>query len=164
MPGNSRVKCAAKRCTSGTRLGRSEPLAKRSISAAGHGEPVRRDLTGLMGIAYRQRVLKNGLHVGGEGRARMIAGDQPTSAQQRCHTRLMSGGGKLPIGRPAICCKCSVTTYFAERHYAAIDAAIASSAYPLQTSDAIGAAAAQLGPQVIALADVDVKLGGPPRA
>ena len=25
---------------------------------AGHGEPVRRDLTGLMGIAYRQRVLK----------------------------------------------------------------------------------------------------------
>jgi len=32
----------------------------------------------------------------------MIAGDQPTSAQQVCHTRLMSGGGKLPIGRPAI--------------------------------------------------------------
>jgi hypothetical protein len=47
-------------------------------------------------------VLKNGLHVGGEGRARMIAGDQPTSAQQVCHTRLMSGVGKLPIGRPAI--------------------------------------------------------------
>jgi hypothetical protein len=28
----------------------------------GHGEPVRRDLAGLTGIADRQRVLKNGLH------------------------------------------------------------------------------------------------------
>ena len=62
--GNSRGEGAAKRCTSGTRLGRSSRSAKRLIRCPRATASPLSIFLCLMGIAYRQRVLKNGLHVG----------------------------------------------------------------------------------------------------
>lgn len=80
-----------------------EPLGQsRDELPAGHGESVCRQGARVMRIAHRQRALQNRLHVGGEGRARVIGGHEPTAAQQVGQTRLVRRGGELPIRGPAI--------------------------------------------------------------
>ena len=69
---------------------------------AGDGEPARRHDASVMAITEDEALPQDRLHVGGEGRARMIGGNEPTAPQQMRETGLMRGGGEAPIRRPAI--------------------------------------------------------------
>ena len=75
---NSRWRCAAKRWTSGTRLGRSRRSARRVMSCHRTTASPCAETTPLVAVADVERLLQDHLHVGGEGGVRVISGDQST--------------------------------------------------------------------------------------
>jgi hypothetical protein len=66
------------------------------------GQSVRGDDTGTVAVADVERLLQDHLDVGGEGRVRVIGGDESTSAKEMGQTGLMSGGRELSVRCPAI--------------------------------------------------------------